>query len=171
MSIKSPYRFHGLARGMVSEERLNALISFTKLEGDFVKRGLYAHFVRGFNAENVAMIYYNCSGNFSRDMKKIRNIAANYEELIDYQGDINELVPGNVSQRKLDIFIDSVQLKSAKVKAVLRDHFVHGKSKKDIVVNHSTTHSNINREVKKIQAVADKFQDLHNITVNQINDR
>ncbi|MGB2077957.1 MAG: PapB/FocB family fimbrial expression transcriptional regulator [Pseudoalteromonas tetraodonis] len=171
MNTKNKYRHHGLCRGLVSAEKLDMLISFTKIKGDFVIRGLHAHFVRGFCQKNTTMIYYATEGNFNRDVKKIRHIAANHEELFDFSGDVNNLEPGAVEPRKLEILIDSTQLTSKTVITILNDYYVDGKSKLDITKERGVTNSNLNREIRKIQRIADKFQELRNLELNQLSDR
>lgn len=171
MTIKNRHRYHGLCRGLVSVEKLNLILSMTQICGDVVKRGLHAHFVNGFGYEDTAMIYYSVSSNFYRDIKKIRNLAANYEELQDHGQVINELPPGEVPKRKLELLIDSTSMRSEKVINMLCLYFVQGKTKNEIIDNHGVTNSNFNREIKKIQSVADKYEAIRQAEINQKSDR
>lgn len=76
-----PARPHGLIPGQVQGEKLDLLISNTSIRSENVKKCLHRHFVQGYTQEDVCLLFEVTNSNFSRDCKKIRKIAADFEQI------------------------------------------------------------------------------------------
>ena len=166
--IKRGYRYCNVARGMVSQLKFDKLADIAGVTGEFVRKCVQRYYVQGFNEKDVCAIFLDGeSGNLNRDIYRIRYAAADFEELKDEPGIINKLVPGEVSERKLEIIVARTNIRSDKVKQMLYDHYVSGESINDIRIRGKFVKSNMNRDFKRVQQSADVFEELYILEFNQ----
>ncbi len=166
--IKKGYRYSNVARGMVSQLKFGKLADIAGVTGEFVRKCVQRYYVQGFNEVDISAIFLDGeSGNLNRDIYRIRYAASDFEELKDEPGIINKLVPGEVSERKLEIIVARTKIRSYKVKQMLYDHYVSGESINDIRIRGNFVKSNMNRDFKRVQQSADVFEELYILEFNQ----
>ncbi len=166
--IRKGYRYSNIARGMVSQLKFEKLADIAGITGEFVRKCVQRYYVKGFNEKDICAIFLDGeSGNLNRDIYRVRYAASDFEELKDEPGIINKLVPGETSQRKLEILVARTNIRSPKVIQMLYDHYVLGESINDIRLRGNFVKSNMNRDFKRVQKSADVFEELYILEFNQ----
>lgn len=70
-----------LIKGQESDKRLELLLQLTKISSEDIKAALYDHLVRGFEANQAALLNDVPQQNFVRAYKQVNKVASTVEKI------------------------------------------------------------------------------------------